>query len=69
MTIQTLPVPQYIDVDLDDLTHLFCTTCDDDVARCGYRTNGWDEVDDDEGKMCRLRAEMEDWPCPRCGTT
>lgn len=54
---------------LDQVAHLFCSNCPLDMAVCGYRIDieMWMECDEDE-ETCALCIEMDDYPCPRCGS-
>lgn len=63
------PAPR-LDMGPDTVSHLFCETCHDDIAICGYKVAGmdWEALDDSDAVTCPLCADLEDEPCPRCGT-
>lgn len=54
---------------LDEIAHMFCSHCPKDIAICGYVLDEeWIECPYDELDTCVMCVEMEDEPCPRCGS-
>lgn len=67
MSTTTETVPSRSDVgDDEDFNHVACP-CSEDVAFCGADMSGDEWVSDDSPTHCVVCADLEPFPCERCG--
>ena len=68
-TGQAEPSPVYSVIELDEITHRFCTGCNDTRAMCGFDARDYDlaEVENDQIKPCPMCESLVDGPCTWCG--